>query len=422
MVHVLVAAFKIIPLLLSFAWIFGAVIFYWNRERNSPAIPVETNILPPISIIVPCHNEELTIANTIAALDRLQYPEFEIIAVNDGSSDHTQAVLENLALSQPRMRVINVVRNKGKGAALNVGIVSSRYDHVVCIDADSELDPYAPRWLIPHLTQNANVAAVTGNPRVKNRGTLVGRIQVGEFSVCVGIIRRYHQVIGKLGTMSGVLMAFKKRALFDIGLLDTDCITEDIAVTWKLQRAGWDVRFEPRALCDVLMPDTIKGLWKQRVRWASGGFDTMIRNLEIVFWPNAWALKVLYLEYFLSAFWTFTVPVLVIVGLMLHHHGVSLLSQWFSPWGWTVCLTGLFSALMFIAGFWMHERYEKGVGKFGYWAIWYPFLYWVLNGAAFLVSVPKVLFGKRVKFSTWISPDRGVLSYESMRLKRIATE
>ena len=411
-----------IPLLLSFAWIFGAFIFYWYRERKSPDTPSNTDILPPISIIIPCHNEELTIASTIQALDRLRYPEYEIIAVNDGSRDHTQDVLEGLASGRPRLRVIHVVSNRGKAAALNVGIMASRCDYVVCIDADSELDPDAPRWLIPHLTGSPNIAAVTGNPRVKNRGTLVGRIQVGEFSVCVGIIRRYHQVIGKLGTMSGVLMAFKKRALLEIGLLDTDCITEDIAVTWKLQRAGWDVRFEPRALCDVLMPDTIKGLWKQRVRWASGGFDTMLRNIDMVFWPREWALKILFLEYFLSAFWTLLIPALFVIGLVVQHHGAPLLSEWCSHLSWTVFRTGALSAVMFVAGFWIHERYEKGVRRFGYWAIWYPFIYWVFNGAAFLVGVPKVLFGKKIKFSTWVSPDRGVLSYEVMRFKEAATK
>lgn len=405
--HFLIAVLKLIPVFLSFCWIFGAFIFYWRRERNVSREPFLQNP-PPVSIIVPCHDEESTVGKTVAALDGLDYPEYEILAVNDGSTDRTRNVLEALAAERPRMRVIHLLQNRGKAAALNVGILASRYDHVICTDADAEMDAQAPSWLMTHLMDNSNIGAVTGNPRVKNRSTLLGRIQVGEFSAIIGIIKRYHQVIGKLFALSGVIIAFKKRALIDIGLLDTDCLTEDIAVTWKLQRAGWDVRYEPHALCDVLMPDTLRGLWRQRMRWARGGFEVMTRNCDLLLGRRQWALKILFFEYFMSVIWTLILPVVLVGGVWIKNpQGVPILVDWISPFAWSVFLTGMLSALQFSAGFWVHGRYEKGAGRFGYWAIWYPFVYWMLNSAVLFVAIPRTLFGKRKKFSTWVSPDRG---------------
>ncbi len=409
---ILLHCLKVIPIVLSLAWIFGAFAFYWRRERRSPVLPPRDHVEPPVSILIPCHNEEQTITRTIQALDHLEYPEYEIIAINDGSRDRTLAVLHDLAKDRPYLRVVNLLQNKGKAAALNIGIMSSRHEYIICIDADSELNAYAPSWLIPHLVNSPRVAAVTGNPRVKNRGTLVGRIQVGEFSAIIGTIKRYHQVIGKLFALSGVIVAFKKRALLDIGLLDTNSVTEDICVTWKLQRNGWDVRYEPRAVCDVLMPDTLKGLWKQRMRWAQGGFEVMSRNADILLWRGHWGLKILYAEYLMSLFWVFSLPVVLIAGLLVEDaYGVPLIVEWTSPLTWGIFLTGVLSSMQFIAGFIVHGKYEKDAGCFGYWTIWYPFIYWILNSAVLFVAIPKAVFGHKAQFSTWVSPDRGGLTY-----------
>ncbi len=414
-IQVLLFALRTIPILLCFIWIFGAFLFYWSRERNSPLHPQIRGPQPPISIIIPCHNEEYTISRTIRSLDALNYPDYDILAVNDSSSDGTLAVLEALALTRPRMSVLDLPRNMGKAAALNAGILASRRDYVVCMDADSEMNPDAPSWLIAPLTETMGVAGVTGNPRVKNRGTLIGRVQVGEFSAIIGVIKRYHQVVGGLFALSGVLVAFKKQALVEIGLLDTDCVTEDIAVTWKLQRAGWDVRYEPHALCDVLMPDTVMGLWRQRMRWACGGFDVVCRHIDILAEKGRWPLKVILLEYALSVAWAFLLPIVAIYGAAVRNvAGTPLLIVWISPVTWSIFLAGGLSLAQFAAGFYIHGRYEKNAGRFAYWAMWYPFLYWILNSAVLLVGIPKVIFAKP-KDGLWTSPDRGGLSYEATR-------
>ena len=134
------------------------------------------------------------------------------------------------------------------------------------------------------MLSNPRVGAITGNPRVWNRTSLLGKIQAGEYSSIIGLIKRTQRIVGKLLTVSGVLAAYRKSALLNCGLFDSDTVTEDIDITWKLQEQFWDVRFEPRALARILVPETLGGLWRQRVRWAQGGLEVLIKHFRI--WGN----------------------------------------------------------------------------------------------------------------------------------------
>lgn len=392
--------FLTIPFVLPLIWAMGAFVFYFRRERRR--MPLSDFSNQPYTILIPCYNEEKTVAATIRSLDRLPAGKFEIIAINDGSRDKTQAVLEKLAMSRPHMRVVNLVQNRGKAAALTLGAMASRHEFILCIDADSELDAEAPRFMLEHF-RDEHVAGVTGNPRVKNRGTLVGRLQVGEFSALVGIIKRYHQTLGRLFALSGVLVMFRKSAIESIGYWDTDTVTEDVGISWKLQTSGWALKYEPKATCDVLMPDTLKGLWKQRLRWAQGGFEVVLKHGRSVLKSHDTGLRLILLEYIFSVTWAFLLPVSIacaIFGVNLHSINVN----------YAILLTGVMSFAQFMVGLFLHGRYEKSSGL-GFVAIWYPFAYWMINSFVLFVAIPKVLFGPKRQFSSWTSPDRGGVTY-----------
>jgi biofilm PGA synthesis N-glycosyltransferase PgaC len=109
------------------------------------------------------------------------------------------------------------------------------------------LDPYATHWLVSHLIDSSRVGAVTGNPRIRNRSTLLGKLQVGEFSSIIGLIKRAQRVYGRIFTVSGVIAAFRKSALHDVGYWNTDMVTEDIDISWRLQMRHWEIRYEPNA-------------------------------------------------------------------------------------------------------------------------------------------------------------------------------
>ncbi|MDG0815949.1 poly-beta-1,6-N-acetyl-D-glucosamine synthase [Bdellovibrio svalbardensis] len=392
--------FMIIPFVLPVIWIMGAFVFYFKRERKRA--PLSEFSDRPYTILIPCYNEEQTVEATIRSLDHLPLGKCEIIAINDGSRDKTQAVLEKLAMSRPHMRVINLVQNRGKAAALTLGAMASRYEFILCIDADSELDAEAPRFMLEHF-RDEHIAGVTGNPRVKNRGTLVGRLQVGEFSALVGMIKRYHQTLGRLFALSGVLVMFRKSAIESIGYWDTDTVTEDVGISWKLQTSGWALKYEPKATCDVLMPDTLKGLWKQRLRWAQGGFEVVLKHGRSVLKSRDTGLRLILLEYIFSVTWAFLLPVTIgfaIFGKNLHDINIH----------YAILLTGVMSFMQFLVGLFLHGRYEKSSGL-GFVAIWYPFAYWMINSFVLFVAIPKVLFGPKRQFSSWISPDRGGVTY-----------
>src|SRR4029077_12296411 len=189
---------------------------------------------------VPCYNESDNAEETLSAAAAVDYPEFEVIAVNDGSRDNTAEVLDPLVGCIPRLRVVHLAKNQGKATAMNTGALLARHELLVCIDGDALLDPQCLRWTARAFSR-AHVGAIAGNPRIRNRTSLLGRLQVGEFSSIIGLIRRAQTTYGRLFTVSGVIWAFRKRALEEAGWWSPRTITDDIDVTWRVQVAGWRV-------------------------------------------------------------------------------------------------------------------------------------------------------------------------------------
>jgi biofilm PGA synthesis N-glycosyltransferase PgaC len=267
------------PWVMSLLWMSGGLIYYLRIERRmgDRESPPPLNDYPLVSLVVPCFNEGDNVRETIAHLAAQRWPDFEIIAVNDGSSDNTGEVLDALMLEEPRLRVMHMASNHGKAMALRAAALAAHGEYLVCVDGDALLDDYATHWMVARLTRNVRVGAVTGNPRIRNRSTLLGKLQVGEFSSIIGLIKRAQSVYGRIFTVSGVIAAFRKSALHDVGYWNTDMVTEDIDVSWRLQMRHWEVQYEPNALCWILMPETLRGLWKQRLRWAQGGSEVVFR-------------------------------------------------------------------------------------------------------------------------------------------------
>jgi biofilm PGA synthesis N-glycosyltransferase PgaC len=264
------------PLVMSIIWTSGGLLFFITREWKERETPSDS--CPPVTILMAAHNEEKVIGSTVSHLFQLDYPCYEVIVVDDGSTDNTAAILREMAAAEPRLRLVRLLNNMGKAVALNAGVRAARHEIIVTIDADSYLDKEALRWLVRHFTRNPRTGAVTGNPRVLNRTSLLARIQTAEYSSIIGMIKRTQSIWGRLMTVSGVLAAYRLAALVDVNFWSTDSVTEDIDITWKLQRRSWEVHYEPRALVWVLVPETLRGLWKQRLRWSRGGIEVLRKN------------------------------------------------------------------------------------------------------------------------------------------------
>lgn len=399
------------PLFMSYLWMMGALIFYWKERKDPPyQQPKALESYPMVAVLVPCFNEGDNAEETITHALGLDYPNFEVIAINDGSSDNTAEVLNRLAEQHEKLRVVHLAQNQGKAMALQAGSLLTEAEILIGIDGDALLDSHAASWMVRHFQQDPTVAAVTGNPRIRTRSTLLGRIQVGEFSSIVGMIKRAQRSFGRLFTVSGVITAFRKSAVHEVNYWSPNMLTEDIDITWKLQRAGWDIRFEPNALVWILMPETFNGLWKQRLRWAMGGAQVLLKNLDVFFKPKLNFLWPLMFELCLTLVWSYLMLLLAIlwvVHFVFPLGQLSGISSPFLPYGSGILL-GATCLIQFALSKWMDSRYEPNLGRNYYWMIWYPFVFWLITITATIVAFPKVLRRGSEKRARWVSPDRGI--------------
>lgn len=407
------------PLFMAGVWMAGGLYFWWHRERqwrwNDPGAVPELPGRPLVSILVPCFNEAEHGEQTILAALNQNYANIEVIAINDGSQDGTAQMLGELASRHPRLRVVHLAENQGKAMALRMGALAANSEYLVCIDGDAMLDPDAVSYLVHPMLVHPRVGAVTGNPRVRTRSTLIGQVQVGEFSSIIGLIKRTQRVYGQVFTVSGVVAAFRRQALHRAGYWGLDMVTEDIDISWKLQRDHWSIFYEPRALCWILMPETFRGLWRQRLRWAQGGAEVFLENIQSIWGWRHRRLWPLVFEFCLSTFWAFAFAMSIIlwalgkfVALPAHIHIETLVPPAFTG----LVLAGACLA-QFAVSLFIDRRYEPGLARALYWVIWYPLAYWMLSLFTSLVSFPKVMLRARRRRARWVSPDRGIHAREN---------
>lgn len=398
------------PLMMAWLWMIGGVWFYLRRELSTPALPYFDENAPGCSIIIPCYNEEEHVAETIRFALATRYPTIEIIVINDGSSDNTQQIIEQLALEDSRIRIVQLASNQGKAFALRAGTMVSQHEYLVCIDGDVLLHPYTVHWMMDHLLSGPRVGAVTGNPRIINRSSLLGKIQVGEFSSIIGLIKRAQRTYGRIFTVSGAIAGFRKTALHRVGYWSENIVTEDIDISWRLQLDHWDIRYEAQALCYLYMPETLKGLWNQRLRWAQGGVEVLIKYRKALLHWQARRFWGVAFEYLLSVGWSyamFTIFVLYFLGFVLplppEWQVTSILPQMYG------LLLGITCLVQFFLSLWMDRRYDQGrLLRNYFWVIWYPLLYWILSMLTTVVAVVKTVFKSSKKRARWESPDRGL--------------
>jgi poly-beta-1,6-N-acetyl-D-glucosamine synthase len=391
------------PMMMAIVWIFGSLIFRFFVKEEIMFPPFAKGAIPGLSILVPCHNEEDCIEETVLRLMVLELEQYEVILINDFSQDSTLDKMIELQQKFPEsnIRIVNLKTNQGKGAGMTIAAKVARYEYLLGIDADAVLDKWAPQYLLWHLVRHPDLGAVTGNPKVRNRISILAKIQVGEFSSIIGMIKRTQRLFGVVYTVSGVVALFRKRAVVDVGMWSNDMVTEDIDITWKLQLKGWGVQFEPRALCWILVPETLKGIWSQRLRWSQGGNEVLLKYWKDIFSFRSYKMWILYLEYSCSVFWCYAFLFTIIITIC---EGSA--STLFKPE--LLGLLSLICLVQFSTGLILDNRYEKSQYKNIPWLVLYPLAYWIVNMSVTVVSFPKALLKPKGKVATWKSPDRGI--------------
>ena len=275
------------PILGGLAWFVGGLCYkYVFKNKKRDFTIWDSREQPFITIMVPAHNEEVTIEETISyLLNELNYTNYEVLVIDDCSADNTPKILHKLQQQSKRLRVIRLAENKGKAHAFNIGLAFAKGDLVLSNDADTLPEADALMRYVNYFNspEGQNIAAVTSNVEVRNRTKLITKSTTVEFSSIVGIIKRAEMgVFGSIFAYSGANTMYRKSALIDVGMFRQDRATEDISVAWDHQLNNWLAVFAPEIISYTLVPETLKELYHQRKRWAKGGTEVWLTNLRKV--------------------------------------------------------------------------------------------------------------------------------------------
>jgi cellulose synthase/poly-beta-1,6-N-acetylglucosamine synthase-like glycosyltransferase/peptidoglycan/xylan/chitin deacetylase (PgdA/CDA1 family) len=264
----------------------------WRDRRPRPPCR------EPVSVIIPAYNERAGIIRCLRSMLFCDYPSTEVILVDDGSTDGTADLVQDLGLPVTVVRQ----RNAGKAAALRAGIRRARHDLLVLADGDTVFEPTTISALVAPFG-DPRVGAVAGNVKVANRQGLLGHIQYTEYVLGSSLDRRMYDVLGCMVTIPGAVGAFRREAIAGAGGVPGSTLAEDTDLTLAIGEAGWRVRYAAQARGWTEAPATVRQLWTQRHRWAYGTLQSLWKHRGTVLSPSGrWALAWIGLPYlFLTA-------------------------------------------------------------------------------------------------------------------------
>ena len=279
----IISALFFVALALSVFKILSVALFAWlqRRKTKKPVFSQSVVYSPKVSIIVPAYNEEITAPRTIENLLGCDYPEFEIIFVDDGSRDTTFSRVRAQYSENPLVTVLTKP-NGGKASALNYGISHATGEILVCIDADTVLRQDALSKLIPFF-KNKKVAAVAGNVKVGNKVNLLTRWQYLEYTTSQNFDRRAFDMLNAIMVVPGAIGAFRREAVLEAGRFTTDTLAEDCDLTMRLLRKGYRIHSCNEALAYTEVPETVEMLVKQRFRWTFGIMQSFWKHRDLMF-------------------------------------------------------------------------------------------------------------------------------------------
>jgi len=260
--------------------IYNLFIVSVSLKKQAPAEGVNK---PFISILIPAHNEEFTIERCVRSLAELDYYQenqrnYEIIVINDGSTDKTGNVLSNLKKDFNFLRIITRKpprAGKGKGYVLNDGVRICQGEVIAVFDADARIKPDFLSRIVPYL-DDEDVAGVQARVRMYNADrNLLTKMQEVEFSIFGNVILRARDIMGKSGFLGGNGQLTRKEFIEKIEGWDGFAVTEDLNMSIKLILDGKKIRYCPEAVVWQEAVPHWKPFFRQRVRWATGNLETL---------------------------------------------------------------------------------------------------------------------------------------------------
>jgi cellulose synthase/poly-beta-1,6-N-acetylglucosamine synthase-like glycosyltransferase/peptidoglycan/xylan/chitin deacetylase (PgdA/CDA1 family) len=285
---------------LLFLGAFGLLNWHRDRQRIAPELPIDPAL---VSVLIPAYNEALVIVSSIEQILKSSYPRLELIVIDDGSTDATSQVVSERFASDSRVRLISIP-NGGKANAINTALLEARGEVVVALDADTQFEPETISKLVRWFVDPA-VGAVAGNAKVGNRVNVITYWQALEYITAQNLERRALAALGAITVVPGAIGAWRRTALDGLGGFPADTLAEDQDLTIAIQKAGYQVLFDGDAVAWTEAPDSMRGLARQRFRWAYGTLQCLWKHRDMTFrrrygalgmvaLPQVWLFQILF--------------------------------------------------------------------------------------------------------------------------------
>jgi len=318
--------FVYIPLFISLYFeVFLLITFFEGKRTIKTEEARSSREVPSVTLIVPCWNEETTVAHTLDSILALDYPKdkLTVVAVNDGSTDGTANVLQDYA---ERFGItVYTKENGGKHTALNLGISRAQSEIVGCLDADSTVAPNALREIIKYF-DDPEAMAVTPSIQAWQPRTLLQRIQEAEYDMSI-FLQKTLSMLGALTVTPGPFSFFRTRVFKELGPYRHAHSTEDMEYAMRMQKARYKIVNAHTAYVYTNTPKTFKGLYRQRRRWTYGFLANARDYRELFFKPRYGHAGVLTMPF--RFFTVFSALILVSIIITNAIHSVLIkLSQW----------------------------------------------------------------------------------------------
>ena len=358
-----------------------------RRRQNSRHWPETPAALVLVSVALPVYNEEKVLAKTLAALARTGYPEFEVVAVDDGSSDDTWGVLTAFASVWPRLRIFRQETNRGKAAALNYAIAQARGEIIVTLDGNTVFEPQTIGMLARHFA-DLQLGVVAGLVKVGNRRNLLTAWQSLEYISGICVTRMAEGFIGAITIAPGACAAWRKRVIREAGGYSSQTLAEDCDLTLSIQRLGYKVTQDNEAIAWTEAPMTVRALARQRLRWTFGNLQAFRKHRGIVLQPRYGILGMVVLPY---ALLSILIP-LVFMPLTYVAAGLSITSgRWQSVALFAVFVAGIHLTISIVAIWMVREHPWHLLVVPAYRLIYEPLRFYVLYRSLLLAAKGKAM-------------------------------
>jgi cellulose synthase/poly-beta-1,6-N-acetylglucosamine synthase-like glycosyltransferase len=249
----------------------------WGKLKQS-SLMYNKNYVPSISVLIPAYNEEKIIERTIISVLDSDYPNKELIVINNASTDKTSNILKKY---QNKIKIMDEPK-KGKAIAINTGIRNSTGEIIIILDADTIVSLESFRNIVQPFYNNPKMGAVTGNVKILNPNNFHTKIQVLEYALASQIAKAAFATQGAVTVVSGAFGAFRRSVVDECSPFSNDTLTEDLDATMTILKKGYSATIQDLAIAHTEAPTSLPDLIKQRTRWYRGLFQSYSKHPELL--------------------------------------------------------------------------------------------------------------------------------------------